>query len=116
MKLNSKDLAYAAILAMALEQQDELGQQFVKDGNRVKSARTDYKESAKVFGKVACAYEVRLNGTPTGWPSRNSPPNLRPVTNSQPRASHSGSERRQCDFSISDFKARPRFGFQLFIL
>ena len=61
MKLNSKDLAYSAILGMDVAQQDEIAQQFVKDGNRVKAARTDYKESAKVFGKVACALEVRLN-------------------------------------------------------
>lgn len=61
MKLISKDLAYSAILGMEILQQDEMAQQFVKDGNRVKAARTDYKESAKVFGKVACALEVRLN-------------------------------------------------------
>ena len=61
MKLIAKELAYAVILGMEIPQQDELAKQFMADRQKVNTTRTTYKESAKVFGKVACALEVRLN-------------------------------------------------------
>lgn len=61
MKLIAKELAYATILTMEIPQQDELARQFVADGQKVSNSRKTYKESAKVFGKVACALEIRLD-------------------------------------------------------
>ena len=61
MKLIAKELAYAAIMAMEIPQQDELARQFVADRQKVNVARTTVKESVKVFGKVACALEIRLD-------------------------------------------------------
>jgi hypothetical protein len=61
MKLIAKELAYATILTMEIPQQDELARQFVADRQKVNVARTTVKESVKVFGKVACALEIRLD-------------------------------------------------------
>ena len=61
MKLIAKELAYAAILAMEIPQQDELARQYVADRQKVNVARTTVKESVKVFGKIACALEIRLD-------------------------------------------------------
>lgn len=60
-KLIANELQYQAILSMKVEEQDGLAKNFMAIGDKVKTTRTDYKEGAKAFGKVACALEVRLN-------------------------------------------------------
>jgi len=60
MKLVSKELTLAAILALPVEQQDEMAVAFVRGNNRLKDTKDEQKEGAKVIGKLLCALEIRL--------------------------------------------------------
>jgi hypothetical protein len=60
MKLISKALAYAAILGLPIEKQDEMAVVFVKGNARLKDNKDEQKEGAKVMGKFLCALEIRL--------------------------------------------------------
>lgn len=60
-KLTAADIQYKAILVMDIPNQDGLLQGVADADEKVKNSRRDYKETTKLFGKAACAAEVRLN-------------------------------------------------------